>query len=69
MFLASPQAPDPWFVRVAGYPGVGLSLAWDRPLTATRDHPVRRTVTVLVADGILSTTDIAQLTESLGESA
>jgi predicted dehydrogenase len=69
VFLASPQAPDPWFVRLAGYPGVGLSLAWDRPLTVTRDNPVRRTVTVLVADGILDTTDIAQLTESMGESA
>jgi hypothetical protein len=67
VFLASPQAPDPWFVRLAGYPGVGLSLAWDRPVLATRDNPVRRTVTVLVADGILSTTDIAQLIESLGE--
>lgn len=67
VFLASPQAPDPWFVRLAGYPGVGLSLAWDSPLLATRDNPVRRTVTVLVADGILSTADIAQLTESLGE--
>jgi predicted dehydrogenase/dienelactone hydrolase len=67
VFLASPQAPDPWFVRLAGYPGVGLSLAWDRPLLATRDNPVRRSVTVLVADGIMSTTDIAQLIESLGE--
>jgi predicted dehydrogenase/dienelactone hydrolase len=67
VFLASRQAPDPWFVRLSGYPGVGLSLAWHEPLLATRDNPVRRTVTVLVADGILSTTDIAQLTESLGE--
>nr|WP_307106037.1 DUF6807 family protein [Arthrobacter globiformis] len=67
VFLASPQAPDPWFVRMSGYPGVGLSLAWHEPLLASRDNPVRRTVTVLVADGILSTTDIAQLTESLGE--
>jgi predicted dehydrogenase len=67
VFLTSPQAPDPWFVRLAGYPGVGLSLAWDRPVLATRENPVRRTVAVLVADGILSTTDIARLTESLGE--
>ncbi|MFE4837464.1 DUF6807 family protein [Arthrobacter sp. NPDC056691] len=67
VFLASPQAPDPWFVRLSGYPGVGLSLAWDSPLLASRDNPVRRTVTVLVADGILSTADIEQLTESLGE--
>lgn len=67
VFLAAPQAPDPWFVRLAGYPGVGLSLAWDRPVLAVPDDPVRRTVKVLIADGILGTTDIAQLTDSLGE--
>ncbi|MFE4543963.1 DUF6807 family protein [Arthrobacter sp. NPDC056727] len=67
VFLAAPQAPDPWFVRLAGYPGVGLSLAWDTPVLATADSPVRRTVTVLIADGILSTTDIAQFTDSLGK--
>ncbi|MGF0118614.1 DUF6807 family protein [Promicromonospora sp. Marseille-Q5078] len=44
---------DPWFVRSAGYPGVGLALAWDRPTTAPVDEPLRRRVRVLVADGIL----------------
>ncbi|WP_251042010.1 DUF6807 family protein [Arthrobacter sp. ISL-30] len=69
VFLASRQAPDPWFVRQSGYPGVGLSLAWDKPLLASRSNPVRRTINVLIVDGILSTEDIEQLIESLGESA
>jgi hypothetical protein len=60
---------DPWFVRVAGYPGVGLSLAWEHAATARHDNPLRRRVTVLVADGLLSTPDIEQLITTLGETA
>lgn len=62
-----PADPDPWFVRMAGYPGVGLSLAWDRAATASHANPLHRTVTVLVADGLLSTGDIEQLITTLGE--
>ncbi|MFF2245459.1 DUF6807 family protein [Arthrobacter sp. NPDC058130] len=62
-------ANDPWFVRVAGYPGVGLSLAWEHAATASHGNPLRRRVTVLVADGLLSTPDIEQLITTLGESA
>ncbi len=69
VFLASPQAPDPWFVRHSGYPGVGLSLAWDRPVATEPDRPVHRTVTVLIADGFLATHDIEQLITTLGEQA
>ncbi|MFF1830616.1 DUF6807 family protein [Paenarthrobacter sp. NPDC058040] len=69
VFLASPQAPDPWFVRHSGYPGVGLSLAWDTPVPAEPGNPVRRTVTVLIVDGFLATNDIEQLISTLGESA
>lgn len=69
VFLASPQAPDPWFVRHAGYPGVGLSLAWDAPVAAEPGRPVHRTVTVIIADGFLATQDIEQLITTLGESA
>lgn len=60
---------DPWFVRVAGYPGVGLSLAWEHAATASHGNPLHRTVTVLVADGLLSTLDVEQLIATLGESA
>ncbi|WP_433470075.1 PmoA family protein [Spirillospora sp. CA-128828] len=43
---------DPWFVRVAEYPGVGPALAWDRPLTVP--ERLDRAITVLVADGRLT---------------
>lgn len=51
VFLPNDAAGDPWFVRAAGYPGVGLSLAWDRPVSVTRQDPLLRSVTILVADG------------------
>ncbi|QCO99749.1 oxidoreductase [Arthrobacter sp. 24S4-2] len=63
-----PVNPDPWFVRMAGYPGVGLSLAWEHAATTSLADPLRRTVTVLVADGLLCTRDIQQLINTLGES-
>ncbi|GAA2127529.1 DUF6807 family protein [Actinomadura napierensis] len=43
---------DPWFVRVAEYPGVGPALAWDEPLTVP--GRLERAVTVVVADGRLA---------------
>ena len=61
VFLAETGSTDPWFVRVDGYPGVGQSLAWDTPVIAAPGNPVRRRVTVLVADGILGTPDIEAL--------
>ncbi|MFJ4209716.1 DUF6807 family protein [Paenarthrobacter sp. NPDC089675] len=69
VFLASPQAQDPWFVRHSGYPGVGLSLAWDAPAAAEPGSPLHRTVRVLVIDGFLATQDIEQLITTLGETA
>ncbi|MDI2036691.1 DUF6807 family protein [Paenarthrobacter nitroguajacolicus] len=69
VFLASPQAPDPWFVRHEGYPGVGLSLAWDSPVATEPGYPVHRSVRVLIADGFLATQDIEQLITTLGEPA
>jgi hypothetical protein len=53
---------------LAGYPGVGLSLAWEHAATTSHANPLRRTVMVLVADGLLSSRDIQQLITSLGES-
>lgn len=66
VFLAAPEAPDPWFVRSEGYPGVGLSLAWETPLTVAPDAPVTRTVRVLVADGRLDAAQVAALTSAIG---
>lgn len=69
VFRASPQAPDPWFVRHSGYPGVGLSLAWESPVAVEPCKPVHRTVSVLIADGFLASQDIDQLIATLGETA
>lgn len=44
---------DPWFVRVRDYPGVGSSLAWDRPLPVAPDRAVTRRIVTVVADGAL----------------
>ncbi|MCK9794038.1 PmoA family protein [Isoptericola sp. 4D.3] len=52
---------DPWFVRSAGYPGVGLALAWDRHAVAPVDEPLRRHVRVLVADGVLDDDRVGRL--------
>ncbi|MEU8118409.1 DUF6807 family protein [Spirillospora sp. NPDC049024] len=43
---------DPWFVRVAEYPGVGPAPAWDEPLTVP--ERLERAITVVVADGRLA---------------
>ncbi|MDT0168318.1 DUF6807 family protein [Pseudarthrobacter sp. BRE9] len=67
VFVAPEDCTDPWFVRVDGYPGVGQSLAWDAPVMARPDSPVRRRITVFVADGILSTTDIEELIKQQGD--
>ncbi|GAB3535729.1 hypothetical protein GCM10027403_14150 [Arthrobacter tecti] len=53
LFLPNDNAPDPWFVRSESYPGVGLALAWNRPVSVTRSTPLTRSVTVLIADGAL----------------
>ncbi|SFO72629.1 Methane oxygenase PmoA [Geodermatophilus dictyosporus] len=42
---------DPWFVRVADYPGLGSSLAARHPLRLPPGGTVRRAFRALVADG------------------
>jgi predicted dehydrogenase len=69
VFVAAPGSADPWFVRVAGYPGVGQALAWEEPVIARPDDPVERSVTVLVADGRLDTSAIQHLIDSLGDNS
>ncbi|MEU8800416.1 DUF6807 family protein [Spirillospora sp. NPDC048819] len=54
---------DPWFVRVAQYPGVGPALAWDKPLTVP--HHMTRAITVVVADGRLTPDQAADTITSL----
>ena len=66
VFVATEDSTDPWFVRVDGYPGVGQALAWDAPVIAEPGNPVRRSVTVLIADGTLDTEDIETLINTRG---
>ncbi|MEU8384417.1 PmoA family protein [Streptosporangium sp. NPDC048865] len=54
---------DPWFVRVAEYPGVGPALAWDAPLTVP--DRLERAITVVVADGPLAPGRAAALAAEL----
>ncbi len=49
---------DPWFVRVAGYPGVGSALAWDRPLVLPPGGSTTRGFTAVVADGRLDDDEV-----------
>ncbi|MGX9899965.1 DUF6807 domain-containing protein [Arthrobacter sp. SA17] len=69
VFVAAPASADPWFVRVSGYPGVGQALAWEEPVIASADDPVERSVTVLVADGRLDTSEIQHLIDSLEDNS
>lgn len=50
---------DPWFVRVAEYPGVGPALAWDAPLIVP--DRLERAITVVVADGRITADRAAAL--------
>lgn len=61
VFVPAPEESDPWFVRCSGYPGVGLSLAWDSPVRTTSTAPVSRSVSVVVADGRLDDDAVAHL--------
>ncbi|MBE4718874.1 DUF6807 family protein [Pseudarthrobacter sp. AB1] len=69
VFVAAADSTDPWFVRVDGYSGVGQSLAWDAPVIAEPGVPVRRSVTVFIADGILGTEDIETLIKTQGDNS
>lgn len=65
VFTAPEDCGDPWFVRVAGYPGVGQSLAWDEPVVLHAGESVHRSITVLVSDARLGTADIESLIAAL----
>ncbi len=46
-----PTEADPWFVRVADYPGLGLQLAARQPLTLPVGGGLARGLRALVVDG------------------
>lgn len=64
VFVAPPEAADPWFVRNSSYTGVGSALAWESPIAMTADEPVTRTIRVIIADGELSETRIEEMVAS-----
>lgn len=51
---------DPWFVRVAEYPGVGSQLAARDPLELPPGGALGRGLRALVADGVLDDRTVAQ---------
>jgi Family of unknown function (DUF6807) len=63
LVAAQPGArrPDPWFVRVAGYPGFGASLAAERPVRLVPGERLDRHLRVVVADGAPDPRPIADL--------
>ncbi|MFI6918986.1 DUF6807 family protein [Nonomuraea spiralis] len=56
---------DPWFVRMAEYPGVGQALAWDRPLVV--EGTLTRRIVTVVADGRLGGSSAAALAATVEE--
>jgi predicted dehydrogenase len=59
------EARDPWFVRVASYPGLGSALAWERPVSLEPGAVLSRRFDVAVADGRLSQEQAAALAGEL----
>jgi predicted dehydrogenase len=61
VFAAPAEAPDPWFVRLSGYPGVGSALAWDSPVRLSAGETVTRSFSVWISDGRLTPAQAAAL--------
>ncbi len=57
--------PDPWFVRHSGYPGAGMSLAWDTALELAPGQQVRRSLRAVVLDGRRTVQELVRLADSL----
>jgi len=52
-------ADDPWFVRTEMYPGMCSALAFERPTLLAPGGVLRRRVRALVADAVLTESDVA----------
>ena len=67
LVAAPPEAPaDPWFVRLAGYPGLGSALAWERPVELAEGETLERTFRVWFVDGPLDAPRASGLTAGAG---
>jgi hypothetical protein len=62
---AAAAAGEPWFVRVAEYPGIGSALAWDRPVVLAPGEVLSRRFDIAVADGRLSEAQVTALADEL----
>ncbi len=58
---------DPWFVRTAGYPGVGSSLAFDGRLPLGEGEALVRRIVTVIADGRLDRESAAALVREAEE--
>ncbi|WP_166982601.1 DUF6807 family protein [Paramicrobacterium fandaimingii] len=67
VLIALDENRDPWFVRLAGYPGFGSAVAWDSPTTVPAHVGLHRSYSAIVADGALSRTDIDMLIQEASE--
>jgi predicted dehydrogenase len=64
---AAPEAPDdPWFVRLAGYPGIGSALAWERAVALSDGETLTRSFRVWFVDGPLDADRAASLVAAEG---
>ncbi|MFG1922740.1 PmoA family protein [Cryptosporangium sp. NPDC048952] len=54
-------AADPWFVRVAAYPGVGSALAYTDPVHLAPGDTLTRRVRILITDGRRPADEISAL--------
>lgn len=59
VFRREASNPDPWFVRHASYPGVGMSLAWDAAVNLAPGEQLVRALRVLILDGRLDREQVA----------
>lgn len=67
VIAAAPEAPaDPWFVRLAGYPGIGSALAWERAVELAAGGTLERTFRFWFVDGPLDAARAAALVAGRG---
>ena len=64
---AAPEAPgDPWFVRLAGYPGIGSALAWERAVELSGGETLERSFRVWFVDGRVDAARVASFVAGEG---
>jgi hypothetical protein len=64
---SAPEAPgDPWFVRLAGYPGIGSALAWEQAVELADGETLTRSFRVWFVDGPVDAARAASLVAAGG---